>query len=192
MTNYTYNKEYVTSTGELLDRIVGYFTLDTVFFHHGSEEDNDPYKKGDNYDYKAVLEEGEYYVYQYDYVAENFHQWNRVLQSETKYYTFSNFFDMGPRYFNISSNVFRKVGDKTYEIEPALLLSSGQYFDYAVWGVHSSLLDSTTTHLRITLNDDNEIELIQTGFVQENKVTYIQFYYTNINSTVIPTWMNNN
>ncbi|MBR2506673.1 MAG: hypothetical protein IKB70_07130 [Bacilli bacterium] len=192
LTNFTYNKEYVTSTGSSIDRIIGYFTEDTIFFHHGSEEDNEPYKRGDNYDYKAVLEDGEYYVYQYDFVSVNYYQWNKVLQSESKYYSFSNFFDMGPRYFDISSSVFKKTGEKTYEIENILLYSSGQYFDYAVWGVHSSLLSSTTTHLKITLNDSNEIELIETGFMQENKTTYLKFYYTNINSTVIPSWMNNN
>mgnify|MGYP003303733564 CR=1 FL=1 len=43
----------------------------------------------------------------------------------------------------------------------------------------------------ITINNNDEIELIQTGFMLENKITYLNFHYSNINQTVIPTWIDN-
>lgn len=193
VTNFTYTKDYVSSTNQVLSRITGFFTEETIFFHHGEATDTEPYKKGDDYDYKAELEDdGLYYIYQYNFVSIDYYQWSKVVLTGTAYYTFSNFRDMGPRYFDISPSVFKKTGEKTYEIESLLLPSAGQYFDYGVWGVHTSLLDSTTTKLVITLNDDNEIELIQTAFLFENKINHINFHYSNINSTTIPSWYNDN
>lgn len=191
--NFTYIKDYLDTNGEIFDRITGFYTEDTVYFHHGEATDTEPYKKGDNYDYKAVKhEDGLYYIYQYNFVSVDYHDWGIVYLTGTTPYTFDSFEAMAPRYFNISSSIFKKIGDKKYEVEPIFLHSIGQYFDYGVWGVHTSLLNSTTTSLVITLNDKNEIELIETGFFFENKTTNINFHYANINSTSIPSWMNDN
>lgn len=192
LNNYTYYKDFVEENGDLISRMVGMFTEEIVFFHHGEITDTEPYKGGDDYDYKAVKEDdGLYYIYQYDFVNVDYYQWNKIVVTGDTYYSFPSLESMGPSFYNMSANVFKKIDENTYEIETGLLDTCGQYFDYAVWGTHSSMLSKTTIKAIITINNNDEIELIQTGFMFENKITYLNFHYSNLNQTVIPTWINN-
>lgn len=199
--NYTYSKEmsykdYDPITGELTDyydMVKGYFTEDAIFFHHQEgENDTHPYAIGDNYDYKAVLQDdGSYLCYEYNFSSNlNGYSWSPVSVSGSAYYTFSNFEEIGPQFLTIDASIFKKVDEYTYEIEDALLSSVGYYFDYGCMGVQSLALDGNTTKCIIHLNDNKQIARIETGFDYQNVVYDINYYLEDVDSTILPSWYN--
>lgn len=190
LTNYTYNKQYLED-GEVVDHITGFFTEELVYFHHGYADDGGVYNKGDNYDYLATREDDNiYYVYECTTDDGINFNWGIVMASSTTPLTYASLDEMGPSYFNISDGVFKALGDNKYEIEPSLVKTVGQYFDYGLWGVDSQAAETQTSSLVITLNSDNSIELIEMSFIADGETFDVEYYYENINSTVIPSWLN--
>lgn len=190
--NFTYAKDYVTESGSIIDHIVGYFTEDIVFFHHHDKpEDTTPYRGGDDYDYKAVKQpDGTYLGYQYDYISDNVYQWNVIMLSSTSPYIMYTYDEIAPTYHMLNASIFKKTGEYTYEIEEPLLKEIGQYFDFGMYGVDSMTLESYTNKCIVTLNPNGGIEKVETGFFFENRYTYINYYISNVGTTVIPSWIN--
>ena len=190
--NFTYNKNYVDSEGKSIGHITGFFTEDLIYFHHGYADDGDVYKNGDNYDYLAKRNEadGAYYVYDCTTVDGVEFNWGIIMASETMPLTYATFYECGPTYHHISDAVFKDIGNNQYEIEENLVKTAGQYFDYGVWGVDSAAAESSTTKLIITLNSANEIELVEMQFVSGGNTFNVEYYYENIGTTSIPTWLN--
>lgn len=200
--NYTYSKEMSyeyknASTGEMesfYDLVKGYFTEEMVFFHHEtSENDTHPYIKGDNYDYKLVLNEDNksYTCYEYVYsYGINGYDWKKVALSGSAYYIIDDFKGIGPSFYNMNASIFKKIDDKTYEIEEPLLATSGIYFDNGCQGVQSRALDGNTSKCIIKLNESNEIDVIQVGFTYQMVEYNINFYIDDVGTTSIPSWVN--
>lgn len=189
-TNFTYNKNYIKD-GVSVNHITGFFTEDLIYFHHGYADDGHVYKNGDDYDYiaKRNNEDGAYYVYDCTTNdGENFF-WGIVMASETMPLSYKTFYECGPTYHHISASIFKKVGDNKYEIESELIKTAGQYFDYGVWGVDSAAAESNTNKLIITLNDDNTIKLVEMGFITGGQQFDVEYYYENIGTTTIPSWL---
>jgi hypothetical protein len=116
--------------------------------------------------------------------------WKEVWASPSQPYYLESFEECGPTYFNISPAIFKNIGDNQYEVESQLLPTIGQYFDYGVWGVDSFVLETATNKCVITLNDDGTLKQIDIGFNFQSTQTDISFYYTDVGTTVLPTWMN--
>lgn len=192
-TNFTYNKTYYADTEytEEIDRIMGYYTEDEVFFHHQvTENDEHPYRVGDDYDYKVEkAEDGIFYVYQYDYIADNLYHWNMVMLSNTTPYTFNSFDEFRPTFNTLSPAIFKKIDDRTYEIEEYFLSGVGKYFDHQVEGVKSLVFDRDTTKCIVHLDEQGNLDTIDTQFVFENVKYNVQFELENIGTTVIPSWV---
>lgn len=200
-TNYTYVKELGCEvenplTGDMefeYDTVRGYFTEEAVFFHHVvSEDDTHPYAIGDDYDYKAIRNsDGTYTVYDYTYsYAVNGYDWGVVYLSGTAPYVIETFEEIGPRFLNMDASIFRKIDDKTYEVEKPLLSTIGTYFDNGCLGVQSQALDGNTTKCIIRLDDEGNIEAIETGFTYQMVEFEVNFYIENVGTTSIPSWMN--
>lgn len=187
--NFTYVKE-VEIDNFLVDHLEGYFTKDIVFFHHGYIDDDRPLMWSDNYDYKCVLNtEGVYDVYEYVFDdVENYH-WLQVYASETMPYSIPTFEEIGPSFFNLSPAIFKQVDEYTYTVEDLLISTVGQYFDFNILPTESSILETTTTGLTITLDENNNlVEVIATSYFQAAEYTFI-YNYENIGTTVIPAWI---
>ena len=200
--NFTYSKEMYydsinANTGEkesFYDLIKGYFTEEMVFFHHVvSENDTHPYALGDNYDYKCVINEDNksYTCYEYVYsYGINGYDWKKVALSGSAYYIIDEFKGIGPSFYNMNASIFKKIDEKTYEIEKPLLESSGIYFDNGCQGVQSLALDGNTSKCIIKLNESNEIDVIQVGFTYQMVEYNINFYIDDVGTTSIPSWVN--
>ena len=188
--NFTYNKDYYFE-GERFDHIEGYFTELGIYFHHGSKHDTDSYKNGDNYDYKVMPKSPDMWqVYELTANDEAVWSWKEVWASPSQPYYLESFEECGPTYFNISPAIFKNIGNHQYEVEAQLLPTIGQYFDYGVWGVDSFVLESSTNKCVITLNEDGTLKQFDIGFNFQSTQTDVRFYYTDIDTTVLPTWMN--
>ena len=189
--NFTYIKEYsYTSNGnDYHDLITGYFTEDKVFFHH-KQTDNDehPYTNGDNYDYQCVKQDdGSYLCYEFVPNGIQF-SWGPIAISGTSYYYIDNFEGIGPSFTNLNASIFKKIDDKKYVIEESLLKTTGKYFDYQMLGVNSYSMESNTSLLEITLDDNGNIDFIEVRFIFEGIERTVKFYIQNIGETVVPSW----
>lgn len=198
--NFTYNKEIVNKTTdsngnvvESRDYIEGYFTEDVVYFHHRvTDNDNHPYQGGDNYDYKAVKQkdgeyEGKYLAYEYT-LGHQGYEWGVVMLSASSPYVLDSFEETAPAFMNIDASIFRKIDEYTYEIEPYFLSTIGQYFDYGMYGVDSQILETKTTKLVVNLDENFQIESIESGFLFSGIASSINYYLSDIDTTVIPSW----
>ena len=175
-TNFTYVKEFVfeeenplTGNKETTSDVVrGYFTSEEVFFHHViNENDDHPYALGDDYDYKAIRNEDNktYTCYEYSYSSKiGGYDWSIVNISGTAAYILNDFSEIGPSFMSMNASIFKKIDDKTYEIETPLLNSIGSYFDNGLLGVQSLAFDGGTSKCIIRLNDEGFIDVIETGF----------------------------
>ncbi len=184
--NFTYIKEFISP---VQDTVVGYFTEEEVYFHHQvSENDTQPYTKGDDYDYKCVLQDDETYLcYEFVPNGENF-KWGVAQVSGTSDYIIDSFKDIGPSFMKMNASIFKKVDEKTYKIEKIFLPFVGVYFDNGMLGVQSGAFESNTTDVIIKLNDEGMIDYIQADFVFEMVEYNIKFYIKDIGTTVIPEW----
>ncbi len=201
-TNFTYYKDFydVAENDEdkgdiskltLLDHIAGYYTEDVVYFHHhdNPETDTGPYVLGDDYDYCIVKEDSDNKYHAYEYTNVNgTYSWHVVQLSSSTPYIIDTFTEAMPQFYDISPNIFKKTGDYTYVIEDYFLNTIGQYFDNNVYGADSMVLETLTSRLEITLNEDKSIKLIKTGYNYENKEHIITFQLANIGTTSLPTW----
>lgn len=189
-TNYTYSKEYTTFNGATLDYIEGYFTEEMAYWRHHAEEGIEhPYEMGDDYDYKAVkTEDDSYLVYNYVFSDPTW-RWSVVMLSSSQPYIIEDFTGMGPLFYNINASVFKKIDDKTYELEPELVSRSGGYFDYQMMGTQSYAMLTKTDKCVINLTDDGQIDVINMSFTFENTTYYINYHLDNIGTTVIPSWV---
>lgn len=187
--NFTYVKE-VEIDNLLVDHLEGYFTKDIVFFHHGYIDDDRPLMWSDNYDYKCVLNtEGVYDVYEYVFDDVESYHWLQVYASETMPYSIPTFEEIGPSFFNLSPAIFKQVDKYTYTVEDLLISTVGQYFDFNILPTESSILETTTTGLTITLDENNNlVEVIATSYFQAAEYTFT-YNYENIGTTVIPAWI---
>ena len=190
LTNYTYNKDYHYGE-EVFDHIEGYFTQDGIYFHHGQKTDTTPYVIGDNYDYKVMPKSADMWqVYEFTANDAGEWTWKEVWASPSQPYYLPSFEACGPSYFDISPAIFKNIGNNQYEVEEQLRPTIGQYFDYEVWGVDSYVLESSTNKCVITLNDDGSLKQIDIGFNFQSTQTYITYYYTDIGTTKLPTYIN--
>lgn len=184
----------------------GYFTKDAVYYaqmyedknhdgkndyertyDNGSSNLQSPYMGTDNYDSIIHKEDdGKYYVYQY--TPGNVWNWGRVALSGSTDYSFDNFGDIGPNFGNLSAKLFKKTGDKTYEIEDQLVSYSGTFFDNQYQGVSTTYFESQTTKLILTINDDKSLS-IDTGYWSNGKEQEVKFELYDINSTTLASWM---
>ena len=187
--NFTYVKE-VEIDNFVVDHIEGYFTKDIVFFHHGYIDDDRPLMWSDNYDYKCVLNtEGVYDVYEYVFDDVESYHWLQVYASETMPYSIPTFEEIGPSFINLSPAIFKQVDEYTYTVEDLLISTVGQYFDYNILPTESSILETTTTGLTITLDENNNlVEVRATSYFQASDYEFI-YHYENIGTTVIPAWI---
>lgn len=199
-TNFTYNKEHISKSvdadgNEIITRdyIEGYFTENEVFFHHKvTDNDEHPYQGGDNYDYKAVKQtEGDYadkyLAYEYT-LGHQGYEWGVVMLSSTAPYVLNSFEEIGPSFMNINASIFRKIDEYTYEIEPYFISSIGQYFDYGMYGVDSQILETNTSKLVVNLDENFQIESIESGFLFSGIASSINYYLSDIGTTTIPSW----
>lgn len=197
--NFTYIKHMKAEyehhvSGEKIvvdDRVKGYFTEDEVYFHHElSDNDQTPYVRGDNYDYKAIKnDDGTFTGYEYVYsYAVGGYDWNAVALSSSALYVLNDFSEIGPQLMNLDAVIFKKIDDKTYQIEDYFLPSIGVYFDNGFLGVNSGAFDGNTKKLVIKLDDNGQIEVIESMFKYEMVEYYVNFYIQDIDKTVIPSW----
>lgn len=189
LVNYTYVKE-VGMDGIAADRIEGYFTLDTVYFHHGTLEDGKPYMFGSDYDYKCLLnEEGIYDVYEFTYNEDETYSWKQIYATPVTPYTVETLEEIGPTFYNLSTAIFKSIGNNQYTVEPEILPVIGQYFDFGVLSVESYILEIMTNGCIITLDDANNIVDVEvTSYFQACNYTFT-YSYMNIGKTIIPDWM---
>ena len=194
--NYTYIKElsysYVDGNGnnvDFADRIKAYFTEEEVYFHHEtSENDTHPYINGDDYDYKVKLnEDGKYTCYEYTPDGVSFN-WGIVMLSGSTPYIIDTFEEIGPSFGQMNPAIFAKTDENRYDIEPELLSISGKYFDFGMMGCQSYALDGNTTQLTITLDDNGNIEMIESAFIFNMIQFKLKFYIQDIGTTSIPEW----
>ena len=89
---------------------------------------------------------------------------------------------------NLDAVIFKKIDDKTYQIEDYFLPSIGVYFDNGFLGVNSGAFDGNTKKLVIKLDDNGQIEVIESMFKYEMVEYYVNFYIQDIDNTVIPSW----
>ena len=191
-TNYTYAKEYTYSYGATKDLITGYFTKDEIYFRHHTEQGNEhPYAEGDDYDYKAKInEDGETYL-AYEYVlGADAWDWKVVMLSGSSPYILYSFQEAGPKFYEINASIFTKIAENTYEIEPHFLKDAGAYFDFGFLGVNSAAFEGYTDKMVITLNADGSINKIETGFTFMGTEYPINYYLYDIGTTSIPSWSN--
>ena len=191
--NYTYQKEYTYSYGATKDMITGYFTEDEVYFRHHTEDENEhAYTGGDDYDYKAKInEDGTTYTgYEYTLRGE-YWDWGVVMLSSSAPYIMDSFQEIGPKFYEINASIFKNIGNNQYEIEPYFLRDSGAYFDFGFLGVNSAAFEGGTNKMIITLSDDGQISKIETGFTFMNEDYPINYYLSNIGTTEVPAWSNN-
>ena len=187
--NFTYTKNI-----ELFDvseyYVEGYYTEDLIYYHHGDRTDTAPYQGGDDYDMKLVYnEETEVYdVYQYLMMSETF-AWEQVFATEDLPYTIASFTDLGPKHQNVSSSVFKNIGNNQYEAEGLIVSTIGQYFDYEVWGKDSFILETQTLSCVVTLNDNNDITQVEIHCNSEGKDYKFIYKYKDVGTTTIPEWI---
>ena len=190
--NYTYQKEYIYSYGATKDLITGYFTPTEIYWRHHTEENNEhPYTRGDDYDYKSVqIDDGTFIGHEYNLKGDTW-DWGVVYVSSSAPYVIETFEGNGPRFYEIDASIFTQIDEFTYEIEPYFLRKSGQYFDYGFLGVNSAAFESGTNKLIIHLNEDYSLSKIETGFTFMGVDTFINYYLKDIGTTQIPEWYNN-
>ena len=187
-TSFTYRKQYRDSFSELEPSdTTGYFTKDAIFFHQRAEKfPNSFYVSGDDYDYlsKRNPADNKYYGFQYEILSEAF---TPAMLSETQQLVKDTFLDNGPSFYKLSAALFKKTGDLTYEAEPSIVSTIGQYFDNGFDGVHSDILNGSTLSCKVTLTTDKKaIEKVEVGADMGVGDTIITFTLSNINSTTIP------
>lgn len=200
--NFTYIKEYsykYSKMGSALysidkdinyyDKITGYFNEDKVFFHHmQTENDEHPYTLGDNYDYQCVKQDdGRYLCYEFVPNGVEFY-WRPVAISGSSLYYIDSFEGIGPTFMNMNASIFKKIGDKKYAIEEALLATSGKYFDNQMLGVNSYSIENNASKVEITLNDQGNIDFIEVRFVFENIERTVKFSIKDVGTTSVPSW----
>ena len=191
--NYTYAKEYTYSYGATKDLITGYFTEEEVYFrHHTEDETEHAYTGGDDYDYKAKINEDgvSYTGYEYTLKGEMW-DWGIVMLSSSAPYIMDTFEEIGPKFFEINASIFKEIEENVYEIEPHFLRDSGAYFDFGFLGVNSAAMEGGTNKMVITLTADGQIEKIETGFTFMGTEYPINYYLSNIGTTEVPSWSDN-
>lgn len=192
-TNYTYTKTYLGDkqlSDDTKDNFIkGYFTEDVIYFHHNEKPTDDkPYEGGDDIDYKAVKKnDGKYYVYEYVMTTTTYN-WGAVMASSTVQLSYDNFEAVGPQFGMISPNIFKKTGDKTYEIDDYFLSIIGKYMDYQMMGVASEAFNGGTTKCVITLTEDNKIDEILTSFTFMGDTFNLSYKLSDVGTTVVPSW----
>lgn len=194
--NFTYIKELsydkVDAEGNVTpfkDRVKGYFTEDEIYFHHEtSDNDTHPYINGDDYDYKSIKNDDVTYTC-YEYTPDGYtFDWKIVMLSSSAPYIIDSFAGIGPSFMDINASIFAKTEENTYDIEPELLSTSGKYFDFQMYGVQSAALESTTTQITIKLNNEGNIEYIESAFVFNMTQYHLKYYIQDIGTTEIPEW----
>lgn len=188
--NYTYKKTFMNSDGTVNDPIAGYFTPKCVYFHHhDSPTDTKAYEGGDDYDYKAVLEDdNKYHAYEYSESGDSF-TWNVVKLSTNANYVLDSFDEIAPELGKLSPAIFQKTGDYTYQSEAYFDQIIGQYVDYSIYGPDSQILETSAIGVKITLNEDKSIKQIETGFNFSGVTTKLVYTIYDIGTTKLPSWM---
>lgn len=189
-TNFTYTKQYVGEDDYVENNLVAFFTKEEVFFHqHYDESDTAPYTGADDYDYKVLLNEDyvTYTCYEYTNHSSGWY-WDLSMLSANAPYILDSFAEIGPSFMDIDASIFKKIDEKTYEVETALLPSIGKYFDYGMVGCQSLVLDGYTSHFIITLDDLGNIETIDTGYAYSLEKSRIIYSISDIGTTTIPDW----
>lgn len=190
--NYTYSKEFTYSYGATKDYITGYFTEEEIYFRHHTEAGIEhPYTTGDDYDYKVKINnDGVTYTgYEYNLKGDTW-KWGVIMVSGTSPYILENFEESGPKFYEIDASIFKKIDERTYQIEDYFLLDSGSFFDYGMLGVQSAAFEGNTSKMIITLGEDGSLEKVETGFKFMGVDYYINYYLSNIGTTEIPEWSN--
>jgi hypothetical protein len=173
--------------------ITGYFTEEEVYFrHHTEDEKEHAYTGGDDYDYKAKINEDgvSYTGYEYTLKGEMW-DWGIVMLSSSSPYIMDTFNEIGPRFYEINASIFKEIEENVYEIEPHFLRDSGAYFDFGFLGVNSAAFEGGTNKMIITLSADGQIEKIETGFTFMGTEYPINYYLSNIGTTEVPSWSDN-
>ncbi len=200
--NYTYTKAitYTDSDGdEEYSTTTGFFDEKggNVFFHRNIAEYPDSYYTvGDDYDYKVVQDpdDGIWYGYQMAYVSGDSSAgtdkwgWSAVYVSTSQQLYYDTFQEIGPTIYQIDTALFTQTGDHEYTVVSDILAESGTYADYGFDGAHSTYLETTTDYLTITLDDDNNIESIKTGFDLPLEQYDFVFTLTDVGTTTMPAY----
>lgn len=201
-TNFKYRRDMVasdSSTGAIqTSATIGYYNELLVYYHHLYEntEESDEinqamYEADDDYDYMVRYDDEEkiYYAYSYEFAGMDW-SWGIVSLSGTQPYTFNSFSEIGPRFGEVSSKVFKKTGDLTYEAERGVLAGVGTYFDNQFAGVHSEALNGGTTKCVLTLNAaKTAIEKVEMAFNFGTWTYSVNFTLSNIGTTTIPSYL---
>lgn len=103
-------------------------------------------------------------------------------------YIIDTFEEIGPSFGQMNPAIFAKTDENRYDIEPELLSISGKYFDFGMMGCQSYALDGNTTQLTITLDDNGNIEMIESAFIFNMIQFKLKFYIQDIGTTSIPEW----
>lgn len=169
---------------------VGYFSLTDKAVYFSQRDSSQPYTGTDDYDsiIKLNTEDNLYHVYQYTPNNGTF-AWGGVSLNGVTPYTFEKFTDIGPALGSLSAKLFKKTGEKTYEIETALLPGSGALFDNQYAGVSTDYFSTQTTRLTLTIGADNNSFKVETGFNQLGSEQKVSFELSGINSTELKPFM---
>ncbi len=200
-TNYTYTK--ATTYTDLLDGEVdtwtttGFFDEESgnAFFHRNIAEYPDSYyTAGDDYDYKVVRDDddGLWYTYQLAWASGSTSEgtdvwmWGMVYASTTTPLTYNSMSEVGPTIYEIDPALFTQTGDNEYTIVEDVRLQAGTYADFGFDGAHSTYLETTTAYLTVTLDDDNNVESIATGFELSYENYDIVYTLSDVGTTEFP------